>query len=116
MRYLCAVYCEPNFHEALSASEQSELNRASLQYDEELRKNGHFVAASALQWPETAKTVRSRGGKIAMTDGPFAETKEVLGGFIFVEARDMDEAVRIAEGIPMAKYGSIEVRPELNIG
>jgi hypothetical protein len=116
MKYLCAVYFEPNFLDALSASERTALNRVSLEYNEELRKDRHFVAASALQWPETAKTVRSRGGKIAMTDGPFAETKEVLGGFIFIEARDMDEAVQIAAGIPMAKYGSIEVRPEMNIG
>ncbi len=79
-------------------------------------KKGHFLAAAALQSVKTAKTVRSRGGRIAMTDGPFAETKEVLGGFIFIEARDMDEALRIASGIPMAKYGSIEVRPEMNFG
>lgn len=116
MKYLCAVYFEPNCLDALSASERTELNRVSVQYNEELRKDGHFIAASALQWPETAKTVRSRGGKIAMTDGPFAETKEVLGGFIFIEARDMDEAVQIASKIPMAKHGSIEVRPELSIG
>ncbi|MGA2419155.1 MAG: YciI family protein [Candidatus Acidiferrum sp.] len=116
MRYLCAVYFEPNFLDALSASERTDLNRVSVEYNEELRKDGHFIAASALQLPETAKTVRSRGGKIAMTDGPFAETKEVLGGFIFIEARGMDEALRVAAGIPMAKHGSIEVRPEMNIG
>jgi len=102
--------------EGLSSSEGAELNRASLEYDKELRKNGHFVAAAALQLPKTAKTVRSRGGRIAMTDGPFAETKEVLGGFIFIEARNMEEALRIAGKIPMAKFGSIEVRPEMNIG
>jgi hypothetical protein len=62
------------------------------------------------------KTVRRRGGKIAMTDGPFAERKEVLGGFIFLEARDMDEAPQIAVRIPMAKHGSVEVRPEMSIG
>lgn len=116
MKYLCAVYFEPKVMEGLSASEGAELNRISLQYNEELRKKAHFIAASALQLPKAAKTVRSRGGKIAMTDGPFAETKEVLGGFIFIEARDMEEALRIAAGIPMATYGSIEVRPELNIG
>lgn len=116
MKYLCAVYFEPRALEELSASEKTELNRVSLQYNEELRKDGHFIVASALQLPKTAKTVRSRGGKIAVTDGPFAETKEVLGGFIFLEARDMDEALRIAGKIPMAKFGSIEVRPEMNIG
>jgi hypothetical protein len=116
MKYLCAVYFEPKVMEGISASEGAELNRISLQYNEELRKQAHFIAAAALQLPKTAKTVRSRGGRVAMTDGPFAETKEVLGGFIFIEARDMAEALRIAAGIPMAKYGSIEVRPELNIG
>ena len=110
MKYLCAVYFEPRVLEEMSASEGAEVTRASVQYNEELRQKGNFIAASALQWPKTAKTVRSRGGRIAMTDGPFAETKEVLGGFIFIEARDMDEAVGIAAGIPMAKYGSIEVR------
>jgi hypothetical protein len=116
MKYLCAVYFEPRVMEGISASEGAELTRISLQYNEELRKKAHFIAASALQLPKTAKTVRSRGGKIAMTDGPFAETKEVLGGFIFIEARDMAEALEIAAGIPMAKYGSIEVRPEMNMG
>lgn len=116
MRYLCAVYFEPKVLEEMSASEGAEVTRASVQYNEELRQKGNFIAASALQWPKTAKTVRSRGGKIAMTDGPFAETKEVLGGFIFIEARDMEDATRIAAGIPMARYGSIEVRPEMNFG
>jgi hypothetical protein len=96
--------------------ERADLDRDSLAYDQDLLKKGHFLAAAALQSVETAKTVRSRGGKVAMTDGPFAETKEVLGGFIFIEAGDLDEALRIAAGIPIAKYGSIEVRPEMHIG
>jgi len=116
MKYLCAVYLEPKVMQSLSAGERADLDRDSLAYDQELVKKGHFVAAAALQSTKKARTVRSRGGKIAMTDGPFAETKEVLGGFIFIEARDMEEALQIAAGIPMAKYGSIEVRPELNIG
>jgi hypothetical protein len=116
MKYLCAVYLEPGALQKLSAGERADLDRDSLAYDQELVEKGHFVAAAALQPVKTAKTVRSRGGRVAMTDGPFAETKEVLGGFIFIEARDMEEALRIAAGIPMAKYGSIEVRPELNIG
>ncbi len=116
MKYLCAVYLEPGALQKLSAKEREELDRDSLAYDQELIKKRHFIAAAALQSVKTAKTVRSRGGRIAMTDGPFAETKEVLGGFIFIEARDMDEALRIASGIPMAKYGSIEVRPEMNFG
>jgi hypothetical protein len=116
MKYLCAVYLEPGALAGLSATERAELDRDSLAYDQHLMKTGHFLAAAALQPVKTAKMVRSRGGKIAMTDGPFAETKEVLGGFIFIEARDLDEALQIAAGIPMAKYGTIEVRPEMNIG
>jgi hypothetical protein len=116
VKYLCAVYLEPGALAGLSATERADLDRDSLAYDQDLLKKGHFLAAAALQSVETAKTVRSRGGKVAMTDGPFAETKEVLGGFIFIEARDLDEALRIAAGIPIAKYGSIEVRPEMHIG
>src|SRR5271154_2812066 len=116
MKYLCAVYLEPKVMQSLSAGERADLDRDSLAYDQELVKKGHFVAAAALQPAKVAKTVRSRGGKISMTDGPFAETKEILGGFIFIEARDMEEALQIAGKIPMAKFGSIEVRPELNIG
>ena len=91
MKYLCAVYLEPNALQGLSASEQANLDRDSLQYDDELAKKGHYIAASALQPPRTAKTVRHRGGKHVVTDGPFAETKEALGGFILIEARDMEE-------------------------
>src|SRR5271163_178452 len=96
MKYLCAVYLEPNALQRLSAKERADLDRDSLAYDQELVRKGHFVAAAALQPVKAAKTVRSRGGRIAMTDGPFAETKEVLGGFIFIEARDMEEALQIA--------------------
>jgi hypothetical protein len=115
MKYLCAVYFEPGALAGLSATERAELDRDSLAYDQDLVKKGHFIAASALQSVQTARTVRSRGGKMAMTDGPFAETREVLGGFVFIEARDMEEALGVAAGIPIAKYASIEVRPEMNM-
>jgi hypothetical protein len=114
MKYLCLVYIDPHVFQDLSASERATLDRDSLSYDEELTKRGHFVAAAALQPVSTATTIRKRAGKISMTDGPFAETREVLGGFIFIEARDLNEALRIAGEIPMARYGSIEVRPEFN--
>ncbi|WP_158814739.1 YciI family protein [Methylocapsa sp. S129] len=116
MKYLCLVYFEPHVFSTLSDSDKAALDRDSLNYDKELEKNGHYILAAALQSVATATTVRMRGGKISMTDGPFAETREVLGGFIFIEARDLNEALRIAGNIPMARYGSIEVRPELNIG
>ena len=116
MKYLCLVYIEPQALTRLSADERAALDRDSLGYDETLQKRGHYILAAALQSVATAKTVRNREGKVSSTDGPFAETKEVLGGFIFIEARDMDEAVAIAGDIPMARYGSIEVRAEFDFG
>jgi hypothetical protein len=116
MKYLCLVYVEPQAMVRLSAEERAALDRDSLRYDETLQARGHYVLAAALRSVATAKTVRNRDGAVSTTDGPFAETKEVLGGFIFIEARDMDEAVAIAGDIPMARYGSIEVRPEFDFG
>jgi hypothetical protein len=116
MKYLCLVYIEPHALARLSADERAALDRDSLAYDEALQSRGHYIQAAALQSVATAKTVRKRDGKVSTTDGPFAETREVLGGFIFIEARDMDEAVALAGDIPMARYGSIEVRPEFNFG
>jgi hypothetical protein len=115
MKYLCAVYLKPDALRGLSAAEQAKLNRDSLDYNDELAKKGNYIAASALQPPGTAKTIRHRYGKAVVTDGPYAEAKEVLGGFILIEARDMEEAVRIAENIPVGKFASIEVRPEMKI-
>jgi hypothetical protein len=115
MKYLCCVYLKPDAYQGLSADEMAKLNRASLAYNDELAKKGHYIAASALQPPQTAKTIRHRGGKAVVTDGPYAESKEVLGGFILIEVRDMEEALRIAENIPVGKFASIEVRPEMKI-
>jgi hypothetical protein len=115
VRYLCCVYLEANALQGLTAEGLAKLNRDSLEYDAELAKKGVYLASSALQPARTAKTIRHRGGKALVIDGPYAESKEVLGGFILIEARDMDEAVRIAEKIPVAKFGSIEVRPEMKI-
>ncbi|MBU1377929.1 MAG: YciI family protein [Alphaproteobacteria bacterium] len=116
MKFICLVYAEPNALAGLSPTERSDLDRDSLAYDDELQAQGHFLAASALQSVKTARTIRVRRGKPIVTDGPFAETKEVLCGFIFIEAADEDEARRIAERIPMARHGAIEVRPELDFG
>jgi hypothetical protein len=116
VKYICLVYAEPGFHTRLSAEERAKLDRDSLAYDAELQRRGHFLAASALQPVSTASTIRVRGGKVMMTDGPFAETKEVLCGFVFIEAADLAEARALAEKIPMARYGSIEVRAEMEIG
>ena len=115
VKYLCCVYLKPDAYKDLSADDMAKLNRASVAYNDELARKGRYIAASALQAPSTAKTIRHSAGKPVVTDGPFAETKEVLGGFILVEARDMEEAIRIAENIPVAQFGTIEVRPELKI-
>ena len=115
MKYLCCVYLEPNALQDLSADELAKLHRDSLDYNDKLAKKGHYIAASALQPPRTAKTIRHRGGKPTVTDGPYAESKEVLGGFILIEVRDMGEAIRIAENIPVGIFGSIEVRPEMKM-
>jgi hypothetical protein len=115
MRFLCAVYLEPKTMERLSPAEGTKLDRDSIAYDEELRRNGHYIASDALQHVTAARTLRVRKGKLSVMDGPFAETKEQLGGFILIEARDLDEAVELASKIPMAKHGSIEVRPTMQI-
>ena len=115
MRYLCAVYVEPTTMEKLSPAEGTKLDRDSIAYDEELRKSGHYIVSDALQRASTARTLRVRNGKLSIMDGPFAETKEQLGGFILVEAGDMDEAVELASKIPMAKHGTIEVRPVMEL-
>jgi hypothetical protein len=112
MQYLCLVHVDGAMMAALTPAEDKELTRRSLGYDDELRARGHFIAASALHGPESATIVRVRDGKVSMTEGPYVETKEHLGGFILIEARDHAEAVAIAQKIPMAGYGSIEVRPE----
>jgi hypothetical protein len=116
VKYLCLVYFAPGALDGLAAEQQEALDRDSLAYDAELARRGHFIAASALQGVGAASTVRWRSGRRLVTDGPFAETKEVLGGFIFINARDMDEALTIASEIPVGRYATIEVRPELDIG
>jgi hypothetical protein len=111
MRYLCLVYFEPHTFERMSEEEKKTLDRDSLAYDRDLARSGHFIHAHALQSVEQAMTVRVRDSKMSSTDGPFAETKEHLSGFIIIEARDLNEAIRLAGTIPMVRFGTIEVRP-----
>ena len=110
MRYLCLVYVDREIVGNISPERDRRLQVESAAYDDSLKDRGHFITADALSEPETAVTVRSRNGKVTTHDGPFAETKEHLGGFILVEARDLNEAIDIASKIPMAEMGSIEVR------
>jgi len=111
VRYLCQVWFDGKKLDTMSTAEQEKLDRDSLAYDEKLERDGSFIAAEALQGPSSAVTVRMRSGKMSVTDGPFIETKEHLGGFILIEAPNMDKAIEIAAGIPLAKLGAIEVRP-----
>jgi hypothetical protein len=115
MKYLCMVHVDGSMMQALTPTEGRDLTRRSLAYDDELKASGHYVASNALKGPETATIVRVRNGKIYMHDGPHVETKEHLGGFILIDARDLNEALSIASKIPMANFGSIEVRPELQL-
>jgi hypothetical protein len=111
MKYLCLVHFDGRKLDAMTPEQHQELDRRSLGYDEELSAAGHFIQAEALQSPDTAALVKVRDGKMQVSDGPFAETKEQLGGFILIEARDFNEAIRLASGIPLAEIGTIEVRP-----
>ena len=104
MKYLCLVYGE---EKALAGMD----DRHCVAYDEKIRGSGHCIASEALQPVATATTVRVRNGRVSVTDGPFAETKEILAGFYMIEARDLNEAIQIAAKIPPAQHGSIEVRP-----
>jgi hypothetical protein len=115
MRYLCVVYADPRTFASMTESELATLDEASLSNDAELRESGHLIVAQALQPVETATTIRVRDGRMTATDGPFAETTEQLGGFVYVEARDLNEAIQIAARMPMARVGSIEVRPVLDL-
>ena len=116
MRYLCLIYIDERELDALSRSEHDALDGEALAYDEVLRKSGHYVVSNALQSVETATTIRIRNGKAFTTDGPFAETKEQLGGFILIEARDLNDAIRVASQIPPARLGCVEVRPVMELG
>ncbi len=112
MRYLFLLYMDPERMRALPLREQRELDVASARHDEELARAGKLVAAEALQEPHTAICVRRRGGATSVTDGPFVETKEHLGGFMLVEARDREEAVRLASLDRFLDLGTtFEIRP-----
>jgi len=104
MKYLCLVYGEEKAIQSMN-------DEHCLAFDQSVRASGHCVASEALQPVATATTVRVRNGKVSVTDGPFAETKEYLAGFYMIEARDLNEAIQIAAKIPPASVGSIEVRP-----
>ena len=111
MKFLCLAYEEQAVLEALTTQEWQALRRETLEYVAGLRSRGQLIDAKPLQSAATASTVRVRGGRPSITDGPFVETKEQLGGYFLVEAADAAEALRIAAEWPSARFGTIEVRP-----
>lgn len=110
MKFLCLIYFDERVLDDLSKRQFNELRDESLAYDERLRESGHFVTANALESTKEAVTLRLRGEEVSITDGPFAETKEQVGGFILIEARDLNDALRVASGIPVMRLGGVEVR------
>jgi hypothetical protein len=111
MKYLCLAYEEESKLNEMSKMEWSDLRDETLEYVDELKKGGYLLATEALQSARTSATVRVRNRAVAITDGPFAETKEQLGGFFLIKARDLNEAIQVASRWPSARFGSIEVRP-----
>ena len=112
MQYMCLIYGDENGRAAtMSEEDKNAMFAAYGEFTESIRQSGHMVGGDALHPASTATTVRVRDGETLVTDGPFAETKEQLGGYYLIEAKDADEAIAIAARIPGAEYGSIEVRP-----
>ncbi len=111
MKYLCLAYEEEEKLNTMPANEWQALREETLAYLGTLTRNGQVISAEALRSVQTATTLRIRNGKLSITDGPFAETKETLGGFFLIHAKDLDEAIQVASKWPSARLGSIEVRP-----
>jgi hypothetical protein len=111
VRYLCLIYWNEEELFSLPAAEMNVLNAAHLEFNEGLRKSGHYIEAEALEPARASTCVRVRKGKVAVTDGPFTEAKELVAGFYLIEARDLDEAVQLASRIPSASRAVVEVRP-----
>ena len=116
MKFLCLVYHEEEKLAALSQSEMDSLVGACIGWVEDLEKGGHHVMSAGLQSVRSAATVRVRDGKLLTTDGPFAETKEFLGGFTLIDAKDFNAALQLAAKFPSARIGSMEVRPLMEPG
>jgi hypothetical protein len=117
MKYLCLIYDDEKKWETMSKAEADAYMGEYFAFTDGVKASGHYLGGNALQPVQTATTVRSRNGKLSTTDGPFAETKEQLGGYYLIEARDLNDALQVAQKIPSVRTGSIEVRPiqEYNI-
>ena len=111
MKYLCMIYDDESSWGKMPKAEADAMMGDYFAFTEGIKKSGHYIGGNALQPTQTATTVRLRQGKISTTDGPFAETKEQLGGYYLIEAKDLNDAIQVASKIPAAKTGSVEVRP-----
>jgi len=111
MKYLCLIYEDETLRQKMEKAEVDKLFAEYSAFKDRIKNSGRLVGCNPLQPTRTAITVRVRNGKVSTTDGPFAETKEQLGGYFLIEARDLNEAIQVASRIPGARLGSIEVRP-----
>ena len=115
MKYVCLGYIEPGKFENMTNSERNAMVDSCFTYDDVLRRNGHFAGGEALQPPGSAVTLRARGGKVTVTDGPYAETKEQLGGILILEANDLNHAIQLMSKHPGVQAGPFEIRPAADL-
>jgi hypothetical protein len=116
VKYLLLIYIDDAMLDALPPGQFDSMMRNCISHADELQSDGCLIESQQLEAVSTAKSIRNRGGRLTITDGPFAEAKEVLGGFNLIEAENMDQAVRIAESFPWSKIGCVEVRPVRDMG
>ena len=116
MQYLLLIYDNEKIWADMPEAESKQMFGEYMQFTQDIKASGHFIAGDALQPVHTATTVRVRNGKTTTTDGPFAETREQLGGYYLINAKDLDEATQIAARIPSSRIGSIEIRPVMTFG
>jgi hypothetical protein len=116
MKYICLGYYDKGQVDAMTEAERNAMFDTCFEYDDHLRANGHYAGGEALRGPDTALTLAWKNGKVATTDGPYAETKELLGGILILEARDMNQAVQLMAQHPALRYSSIfEIRPTVEL-
>lgn len=115
MKYICLAYMDPGTFQGKTEAEQRAMVDACFDYDDHLRAHGHYTAGEALQPPETALTLYWKNGKVATTDGPYAETKDQLGGILVLEARDLNHAIQLISRHPGLKIGPWEIRPAADL-
>jgi hypothetical protein len=116
MKYLCLIYEDESRFPSVPKDQLDQIMGEYRAFGDSIKQSGHYVGGNQLQPTHAATTIRSRNGKVSTTDGPFAETKEQLGGYYLIEARDLNDAIQVASRIPSVKFGSIEVRPIVEAG